>query len=729
MGLDIVHVLSPDRHYCEFECATCKRLTSLKSFVSSTCFHCICKSCCNPEKPTQCPMCRKPVGVLTSLEQSQPLAYRVLCRVKVACPFRKKHNCAWSGDYKNLLGHVDSHRRPNRATNIPALTNEEWQPTQPLMLTDASTIDHGTKRIELEPSVAAFTKRNKQNQAITPVALDDSALGLRRNQNIIYRQVEKTRIAEPLRITNAEHPPGTLPQATLQQGHGGSMVVRRRWSLHGVSNDLQRSLSRERRRNSADGSTPSRIKKALLQSPNDVLPPGGDEGTPPVASSHGQTTLTRSRGPEPSRVSSENDSGDGAGMVVPLGRHLSKLGRRLNTGSDSDGQGAPLVTHNDVAVAQKCKENGVRAFHAGNYQAAIEVFTEGIQALRNPNKDQILASSILANRAASHLRLCQYGKCINDCDDALRLQANNVKAYLRKSWAYIELGDFDAACNTLSTRQGRIPKSPELEREFKFTNHLATTMNDVHRFFNEEKYQEVLQATDTLEGHGSNKHVLLARGKAFLMLNLPDEAIETANVVFVSDNQNTDALEIRAKCRYLNGRLDDALMDCQTALGINPTHESLENTYQKIRLVNQLFAEAESSMVNKAYKQAANMYGKTIHASEPLPKSTELYRMLHLARAEAHYHATNYMQALANANLVLESLPTLTRAWEAKVKALEAMNRYAQLYDELTDVVRPESWGYHNRYLRETYDRCNAILNGPVDEQIRKPLTTKNYPG
>lgn len=393
MGLDIVHVLSPERHYSEFECVACKRLTSLESFVTSMCFHCICKSCCSHEKPTQCPLCRTPVGVLMSMEQSQPLAYRVLCRVKVTCPFRKRHNCGWAGDYKNLILHVDSHRRPNRATTILALTNEEWQPTQPLLLTDASMIEHSTKKKESEPPTPSFPTRKSQNQLVPRIAMDDSAMRSSRHQNSVFSQLEKKRSAEPLRITNTESPPDALAQGTFHD-HGGPSVVRRRWSLHVVSNELQQVISREKRRNSADGSAPSRTKK----------PPDGGDGIPRVASSHVLSTLPGTHRQELSRVHSDNDSGDDAGIMVPLGRHLSKLGRRLNVGADSDQQGA-TSTHNDVAAAQKCKENGVRAFHAGNYQAAIERFTEAIQALRNRNQDQSLASSILANRAASHLRL------------------------------------------------------------------------------------------------------------------------------------------------------------------------------------------------------------------------------------------------------------------------------------------------------------------------------------
>jgi len=40
------------------------------------------------------------------LEYAQPLAYRVLRRIQVACPFLEKHGCTWKGDYEDLTEHL-----------------------------------------------------------------------------------------------------------------------------------------------------------------------------------------------------------------------------------------------------------------------------------------------------------------------------------------------------------------------------------------------------------------------------------------------------------------------------------------------------------------------------------------------------------------------------------------------------------------------------------------------
>lgn len=270
------------------------------------------------------------------------------------------------------------------------------------------------------------------------------------------------------------------------------------------------------------------------------------------------------------------------------------------------------------------------------------------------------------------------------------------------------------ACTTLAIGLGRIPKSTELESEMNYTKKLARTMNDVQSLERAGRFEEILEATSKLES--TNKFVLVARGNAFLACNRIDKAIEAVNGIFEIDGQNVEALEIRAKARYLNARLLDALMDCQTALGIDPQRQSTEATYQRIRKVEQVCAEAERNMSNEAYRQAVNKYGMAIHAAEPLAKNTELYRTLYLGRANAHLQAANYLQALANANLVLESSPSYLKAWETKIKALEAKGRFEQLEEELGEVVQPGHWGADHDVLVEAYDRVQAELYGSEDE-------------
>ena len=279
----------------------------------------------------------------------------------------------------------------------------------------------------------------------------------------------------------------------------------------------------------------------------------------------------------------------------------------------------------------------------------------------------------------------------------------------------------DEACTTLAIGMGRIPRSPELEREMKFAKQLSQTVKEVRRLHNQGLFTKVIETTDNLDVHKSNKHVRLARANAYLSLNEIDKAMDEANAAFAGDEKCLEALEVRAKARYLSGRLEDARMDCQTALGIEPSRRGVEEILQKVKRVEQFYDEAEKSIMHCSFKQACNLYSMAIHAAEPLPKPTELYRMLYMARARANLEAGNYMQALANTNLVLESDPQYINAWESKIKALERSGRHQQIADELRDIVDPDSWGSGYRTLVDAFERAMRKLDDADSADEEQP--------
>mmetsp|Transcript_23146 Transcript_23146/g.38259 ORF Transcript_23146/g.38259 Transcript_23146/m.38259 type:complete len:858 (+) Transcript_23146:140-2713(+) len=760
MGLDLAHVLSSERHHCEFECGVCKRLTSLDSYVTSACSHVICKSCCYQKLHDKCPTCRKPIvdGDLANLNEVQPLAYRILCRVKVACPLRKRHQCSWAGDYNELQSHVDFHRRNDRQKSSRSLrrgvvkdSNSTRNEKEEGVMNSESAGRFSSRSVMKVDSNRSNSSRNEKEERV----MNGESAG-RSSNSIMKGGSSRSNIIEssdmnddtqhhimieiedkdtngsdrslPQTTTAADDVIGDIDQTILRKSDAPPLpainpyeavsistdagekkasktpavpaITRRRWSTMDIicQEELQDDTrpAVPRRRNSSDmvslssgslssssinAETPGQRSDDLVTMPQQII--GSHDGTN-ATDAQNRSKNARGQG----RVNDKTSSSDG-----------------INNTKSADG--------GDLTQPSRAfKEIASRAFRDGNYHEAVSSYSKAIDAFPNnnaTNKDDCTSfmSTMYANRAVANLRLSLYSECIYDSDEALRLDYSNVKAYLRKSWAQVEIGRFEDACTTLAIGLGRIPKCATLEREIKLTQILSQTMKDVRRLQNQEEHFEVINATDALEKvHKSNKHVALARGKAYIYLNETEKAIEEANVVLISDSENTEALEIRAKARYLDARLEDALEDChhcqtiQTALGIDSQRSSIGDFYEKVRKVHQLYSDAERTMLNESYKQAANMYGMAIHATEPLAKSTELYRVLYLARAEAHFHASKFIQALANADIVLASQHTYLPAWKTKIKALKAMGKFEQLLIDLADVIEgDDNWGVQHQFL------------------------------
>lgn len=168
MGLDSRLVLSDERHHGPFLCVICRDLTGLAdAFVTTSgCSHVACRRCLEawlgrfrdeppdgvvdmfgPPPTPRCPACNDDLSLsgaaggggdrrhkrlrdggrgsaatsaetttmiagvavlVRPLAEAQPLAHRILRRVRVRCPLGERHGCPWEGDFGDLHAHLVS---------------------------------------------------------------------------------------------------------------------------------------------------------------------------------------------------------------------------------------------------------------------------------------------------------------------------------------------------------------------------------------------------------------------------------------------------------------------------------------------------------------------------------------------------------------------------------------------------------------------------------------------
>ncbi len=108
------------------------------------------------------------------------------------------------------------------------------------------------------------------------------------------------------------------------------------------------------------------------------------------------------------------------------------------------------------------KDKGVEFFKAGNHEAAVNAFSEGIQL--NPNLPHLFS-----NRAACYLATGENEKCISDCCRALELffpvapsnYKSRTKVFVRRGSAYANVGYLDLA---LQDYEAALKLSPDDEK-------------------------------------------------------------------------------------------------------------------------------------------------------------------------------------------------------------------------------------------------------------------------
>ena len=133
MSLERIHILSSSSHYGPFVCPICQNLPEAESALVTSCSHVFCPHCIEKwlGRSSKCPSCNSDLKFSShihndnvnatdritmmigntsvsvgKLSKVQPLADRIMKRIRVACPFRDNHGCSWEGDYNDLQAHL-----------------------------------------------------------------------------------------------------------------------------------------------------------------------------------------------------------------------------------------------------------------------------------------------------------------------------------------------------------------------------------------------------------------------------------------------------------------------------------------------------------------------------------------------------------------------------------------------------------------------------------------------
>ena len=113
------------------------------------------------------------------------------------------------------------------------------------------------------------------------------------------------------------------------------------------------------------------------------------------------------------------------------------------------------------------KDKGVDFFKAGNFEGAINAFTEALKL--NPRLPQLFS-----NRAACFLAIGEDDKCISDCTRALELfypvvpsnYASRAKVFVRRRTAYANVGELGLAQQDFNAALKLSPDNEQLKEDY-----------------------------------------------------------------------------------------------------------------------------------------------------------------------------------------------------------------------------------------------------------------------
>jgi small glutamine-rich tetratricopeptide repeat-containing protein alpha len=110
--------------------------------------------------------------------------------------------------------------------------------------------------------------------------------------------------------------------------------------------------------------------------------------------------------------------------------------------------------------AEHKKNLGNEALKSRDYKEAISYYTK---ALEYDDK----SAPAYCNRALVYLKMKNYNQCMLDCNKALELKSDYLKAYHRRGKALFALNDFKGAYDDFKVIMEREPDNSEVNGDLK----------------------------------------------------------------------------------------------------------------------------------------------------------------------------------------------------------------------------------------------------------------------
>ena len=264
--------------------------------------------------------------------------------------------------------------------------------------------------------------------------------------------------------------------------------------------------------------------------------------------------------------------------------------------------------------ANELKEKGNKEFQAGNYQKAVEFYSQAIDL----RPDAVF----LSNRAACYLGLKRYEDAAEDCARSIQLDPAFPKSYFRGAQALTQLGKLTEAFELIRKGIEKNPNEPNTRREYDNLQILMTYRSSLDNLIETGELPEALRKLNSLLEKCSHDISLIEKkievvcimGEAKTALNFAKEKEALLRKRSPGLPQATYALI----ARYSNDLLG-AKRYIQEAVRADPTLPEAVHGSRLIGVMENAKAKGNEAFTKKSYDEAIQWYDQAYEA-DPLNK-------------------------------------------------------------------------------------------------------------
>lgn len=753
VGIDRNYVLPVKDHLDVFRCSLCTKIASVDGYVTTSCHHTFCKQCFNgwldhyaKSKTCDCPNCgvsilsnkKKAVDInnvqVKPLSVAQPLAHRLLRKVKVLCPCRNNsQSCSWTGDYGSLEEHISQFHPKEKgsaptATTIKSTSNLSNGKDKDVKASKGLSTSKSSSNLEGLRTKSEHSPVNRNSMKVDGSASEHQKIGTK-TKSEHHRKTENTSNTSRGRYEERDLPSenrsNSVPRKVSSSKSNVQSPLENSFSMYDLprsnSDDAVDRKSSHRRCKSSDNMTQRR--KSGLNNPKSFNrserpkelaceEPIRKTSKDPSETSNGDGARRKSEKRSSFRAPLQKDA-----EQKPLSRsksprqktddvenNLPKRSKSRPRSQSPKSPSTPRQTKSDRKIWSGLKDKANIAFKAGRYHEAVALYTEAIDLYvaktTHSVEEKELAGSLYGNRAASYLKQDQFEYCLEDCNSALSLNAALPRVCLRKAWALNEMGRFEQACSSLAKSISDNPEAKELQEELDHTKKLLQGFATVRGLLDQRDYEKAKKSLKKMQQ--TNNEAILLMCRAELGMGSPDTVIETLSAKILNINSSHgEALGLLAQALFQKGDCEGAIQKGKMAL----THRSHDiETKSNIRVFQEVNAARSSGRLasnENNFDRSVKEFSRAIkECNDFLPTKSSLRISLLLDRAQTHLNAGNFDASLADTNDIIVVDQNCIPAWVTRVKAFQALNDHDSIASELCTLVGK----LNNEFLKQAFE-------------------------
>ncbi|CAG9135253.1 unnamed protein product [Plutella xylostella] len=400
----------------------------------------------------------------------------------------------------------------------------------------------------------------------------------------------------------------------------------------------------------------------------------------------------------------------------PERKKVAELKAKTTISLDNE-ENAKNASESAIEKAMKLKGAGNRAFHGGEYDKAIALYNEAIEAC--PPDRPIDLATFYQNRSACYEKREMWDQVKEDCTFALKLNEKYVKAFLRRSRAAEKSGDLVLALEDVTS--ACILERFQVQSSLVNADRILKALGRQHAREALEKRRPVMPSKHFIKTYFSafsedpiakiqidDKSANgFAKAKKALDTQDYDSVVDACTEEIKADGKyKNEALLLRATFYLLLGRHDDAQADlakvidsdASTKVKVNALIKraslftQLENTE---RCLEDFARAAELDPPNSdIYHHRGQVYlllERMDEATSEFAKAVELNPNFSIAYIQKCYADYRHAQLNKNVNALAQVRSDFDKALEMFPKCAEAYILFAQVLSDQQEWERAES--------------------------------------